>query len=115
MEKVKSKTERNESKKRVSEAIGNSLPTLNFLVYGFKQQAPLASQPISLNSVSASTIVNHKNDKFGGKFATVGKSKGKKTVISKADISNPTNFRLVQHVGLTSQPALSSNNNPFEV
>jgi hypothetical protein len=115
MEKVKSKTERNESKKRVNETIGNSLPTLNFLVNGFKQQAPLVSQPISLNSVSASTIDNHKNDKFGGKFATVGKSKGKKTVFSKADISNPTNFRLVQHVGLTSQPALSSNNNPFEV
>ena len=116
MEKVKSKSER-----RITKGQENH-PMQTIQNYNFnKQQAPLASQPIALNSISTSTIeMNHKSDnnKNGGKFATVGKSKGKKAVISKADISNPTNFRVVQHVGLTSQPTSMSsnnNNNQFEV
>ena len=83
--------------------------------YNNKQQAPLAAQPVSLNTISMTPITtNDKNssDTKGGKFMTLGKSKGKKA-ITKADISNPTNFRVVQHVGITSSS--QSTNNPFEV
>jgi hypothetical protein len=127
MEKVRSKTERNETKKKSYETIGNLVPNFSSLNNnnnnnnGFKQQAPtLASQPISLNqntliaatNSNTTTNNNNSNEKTNekGKFLTLGRNKAKKA-ITKADISMPTNFRVVQHVGLTMQ----STNKNFEV
>lgn len=74
---------------------------------GRVQKAPLVAQPVTLNinqSSQEKPVQAPSNDK--GKFNTL-KSKNKK--FSKADISNPTNFRVVQHVGL------STTSNNFEV
>ena len=57
MEKVRSKTERNETKlyRIQNETISHLIPNIN--TNGFqKSKAPLANQPVSLNSMSASTF-----------------------------------------------------------
>lgn len=65
---------------------------------------PLASQPVVLNtnpntSFSQQPASITSNEK-SSKFTLRGNKKQKK--ISKTDISTPTGFRLVQHIGLTS-------------
>ena len=57
-----------------------------------------AMQPVHLNI--AEPAQKQKESSGGGLFSTIrGKNKKK---ISKAEISYPTGFRVVQHVGLTS-------------
>ena len=82
----------------------------------------LASQPITLNlPPTNSTTSNHSTSGSNSslfssltdfnKFGSVGKSLGKdkKKKIDKSQISGPTGFKVVQHVGL------STSSNIFEV
>lgn len=68
----------------------------------------LSSQPITLNLVNSSQMnnVNHYNGNANENNSKVGSAKKNKK-IDKSQISGPTGFRVVQHVGLT--------NNNFEV
>lgn len=65
----------------------------------------LSSQPIILNT-NAQMLPQSNRDQETSKYNTIKSKKNKK--IDKSQISNPTGFRVVQHVGL-------STNNNFEI
>jgi hypothetical protein len=75
---------------------------------------PLAMQPLILNVSPHEKYASEANvpkSASGGLFGTLKSGKKqKKATISKIDISNPTHFRHVQHVGLSSKT-----NEKFEV
>ena len=68
----------------------------------------LSAQPITLNLIESHHMNNNSNGHYNNTHETnKGGSAKKNKKIDKSQISGPTGFRVVQHVGLT--------NNNFEV
>jgi hypothetical protein len=107
MNKIMSKNKKNTKNSASGGALTNSSNGNSNIL---NQNKPLSSQPIILNpqpQQQPHTLLN--NSSFmsmtdsSNKFGTVkGSDKKKKKVIDKSQISCPTQFRVVQHVGLSS-------------
>ena len=69
--------------------------------YTQQSPQPLASQPVTLNNTTNNSFQSYNSSNDKNKFNTAKGNKNKKK-ISKIDISNPTGFRVVQHIGLNS-------------
>lgn len=114
MNKILSKTKKNSTKNTPVVGGPNSTGSIDL-----SNRPILANQPVNLNLApqAAAASTNSNSSIFGSlsdfnKFGTVkssNKDTNKKKKIDKSQISAPTGFKVVQHVGL------SSNNNNFEV
>lgn len=129
MNKILSKTKKHGSKTGMVD-LNQTNASMGTIDLGGGQNRPtLASQPITLNlppqtmstiSTPATTTTSSSSSSGGGglfgnsRFGTVGKSSKddkKKKKIDKSQISGPTGFKVVQHVGLSTNNTTSN----FEV
>ena len=94
MEKIRSKSTKKKNVSRNQENIVQSSP-----ISAVQNRMPISAQPITLNTQIAPQIQSKPINETS-KFGTLKNKKNKK--IDKSQISNPTGFRVVQHVGLSS-------------